>query len=96
MLLANLRLTDGDKDHEADLVVLMPDVGVLVLEVKGGSVSVEPDDAEGTWWTQSGGGRRQIHPVDQARGAKHALRRYVDQHPRGGTSRTASPGDTGS
>ena len=57
VLLANLRLTDGDKDHEADLVVLMPDIGVLVLEVKGGSVTVEPDDAEGhRWWTQSGGG----------------------------------------
>ena len=93
VLLANLRLTDGDKDHEADLVVLMPDVGVLVLEVKGGSVTVEPDDAEGhRWWTQSGGGRRQIRPVDQARGTKHALRRYVDQHPRGGTS---APGGVG-
>ena len=36
VLIANLRLTDGDKDHEADLVVLMPEIGVLVLEVKGG------------------------------------------------------------
>ena len=93
VLLANLRLTDGDKDHEADLVVLMPDVGVLVLEVKGGSVTVEPDDAEGhRWWTQSGGGRRQIRPVDQARGTKHALRRYVDQHPRGGSTRRVAWG----
>ena len=55
MLLANLRLTDGDKDHEADLVVLMPDVGILVVEVKGGSVTVKPDDAEGhRWWTSAG------------------------------------------
>lgn len=93
VLLANLRLTDGDKDHEADLVVLMPDIGVLVLEVKGGSVTVEPDDAEGhRWWTRSGGGRRQIRPVDQARGTKHALRRYVDQHPRGGTTRRVAWG----
>ena len=35
VLLANLRLTDADKDVEADLVVLMPEVGILVLEVKG-------------------------------------------------------------
>lgn len=34
VLIANLRLTDEDKDHEADLVVLMPGFGCLVLEVK--------------------------------------------------------------
>jgi hypothetical protein len=88
VLLANLRLTDADKDHEADLVVLMPEIGVLVLEVKGGSVFVEADDAEGhAWFTQSGGVRRRIRPVDQVRGQKHALRRYVEQHPYGGPSR---------
>ena len=40
-ILANLRLTDEKKDWEFDLVVLMPDVGVVVAEVKGGSVTVE-------------------------------------------------------
>ena len=38
ILLANVRLTDERKDHELDLVVLMPDVAIVVLEVKGGSV----------------------------------------------------------
>jgi hypothetical protein len=38
LLLANLRIIDQKKDHEADLVVLLPDLGILVLEVKGGSV----------------------------------------------------------
>ena len=38
VLLANQRISDDTKDHEADLVVLMPDVGVVVVEVKGGSV----------------------------------------------------------
>src|SRR5690606_40736917 len=38
VLIANLRLTDETKDHEADLVVLMPEVGIVVIEVKGGSV----------------------------------------------------------
>ncbi len=41
MVLANVRLTDEKKDHEVDLIVLMPDVGVVVAEVKGGSVFVE-------------------------------------------------------
>ena len=36
VLIANLRLTDETKDHEADLVVLMPDLGIVVIEVKGG------------------------------------------------------------
>ena len=88
VLLANLRLTDGDKDHEADMVALMPGIGVLVLEVKGGCVTVEPDDKDGhAWWTTSGASRRRIHPVDQVRDSKYALRRYVEQHPRAGVSR---------
>lgn len=77
-LLANVRLTDEWKDHELDLVVLMPDVGVVVLEVKGGAVSVEG----GSWWTGTGKQRREIRPVDQARGGKYALRAYIEADPR--------------
>ena len=46
VVLANPRLTDHEQDHEADLVVLMPGAGVVVVEVKGGSVSV---DDQGRW-----------------------------------------------
>jgi hypothetical protein len=53
VLLANLRLTDEVKDHEADLVVLMPDVGCLVLEVKGRSLWF----ADSNWWIKRGGTR---------------------------------------
>src|SRR5690606_26543924 len=77
-LLANVRLADERKDHELDLVVLMPDVGIVVLEVKGGSVSYE----DGAWWTGVGRQRREIHPVDQARGGKYALRAYIEADPR--------------
>ena len=77
-LMANLRLTDERKDHELDVVVLMPDVGVLVLEVKGGQVRVEGDD----WVTGTGDHRRVIHPVSQARDGKYALRRYIETDPR--------------
>lgn len=85
-ILANVRLTDEKKDWEFDLVVLMPDVGVVVAEVKGGSVSVEG----GIWRvTTSREGTRVIHPVDQARDGKHALWRYVATDPRWkGSSRT--------
>ena len=96
VLLANLRLTDGDKDHEADLVVLMPDIGVARARGQGRQRHGRAGRRRGTrWWTQSGGGRRQIRPVDQARDAKYALRRYVDQHPRGGTTRRVGVGTRG-
>ena len=80
VLMSGVRLTDEDKDHEADLVVLMPDVGMVVLEVKGGSVWHD----EGGWWIKRAQETR-IHPVDQARDAKHAIRRYVESDPRWGT-----------
>lgn len=79
-LLANLRLTDAYKDHEADLVVLLDGIGVCVLEVKGGSVWF--DDG---WKIQRGGRPVSIHPVDQARDSKYALRAYVENDPRWGS-----------
>lgn len=87
VLIANLRLTDADKDIEADLVVLMPDVGILVLEVKGGSVTVRPDETGHSWWIRRQGKDVRIDPVEQVRTAKHSLKRYVEQHPRGGAAR---------
>ena len=87
VLIANLRLTDADKDVEADLVVLMPDVGILVLEVKGGSITVQPDETGHSWWIQRQGKQVRIDPVEQVRVAKHALKRYVEQHPDGGVGR---------
>ncbi len=80
VLMANVRLTDQDKDHEADLVVLMPEMGILVLEVKGGSVWRD----ETGWWIRRAKTER-CFPVDQARDSKHALRTYVEQDPRWGS-----------
>ena len=80
VLIANLRLTDERKDHEAALVVLMPDVGVVALEVKGGSVWW--DDG---WRIMRRGREAVIHPVDQARDVKYALRGYVEGDPRWGS-----------
>ena len=86
-VLANVRLTDEHKDHEADLVVLIPEVGVVVVEVKGGSLHI---DHEGRWIQTSGGHpAREVHPVDQARDTKYALRHYIESDPRWrDTSRT--------
>ncbi len=79
VVLSSLRLTDENKDHEADLVLLLPEVGVVVVEVKGGSCSLDPT---GQWWSTSGHGKRRIHPVDQARRTRYAIRDYVESDPR--------------
>src|SRR5690242_17466588 len=80
VLLASLRLTDEDKDHEADLVVLMPGVGIVVVEVKGGAVWCDEDG----WWQKSKGRDKKIDPVMQARTTKYAIRDYVARDPRWG------------
>lgn len=78
VVLTNLRLTDARKDHEADLVVLLPDHGLVVLEVKGGPVWLE----DGRWMVRRSGRPARVHPVDQARDAKYSLREYVERDPR--------------
>jgi len=82
VLLANYRLSDAHKDHEADLVALMPGSGVVVVEVKGSHVWIDPD---GRWMISRSTGEEQIHPVDQARDAAYALRAYVEADPRWGS-----------
>src|SRR6478672_11909874 len=79
VLITNLRLTDETKDHEVDIIVLMPDIGIVALEVKGGSVWW--DDG---WRIMRRGREATIHPVDQARDAKYALRAYVEHDERWG------------
>jgi hypothetical protein len=80
-LIPNLRLTSEKKDFELDIIVLMPHAGIVVLEVKGGSVSV---DEQGCWWTsgEKRKNRSRIRPVEQARDGKYALRDYVERDPR--------------
>ncbi len=78
VVLSGVRLTNERKDHEADLILLLPGLGVVVVEVKGSSVWVEGDR-----WRQRRGARTvRIDPVDQARSSKYAVRDYVEHDPR--------------
>ena len=79
-VLANYRLISGGFDHEGDLVVLLPDHGVVVLEVKGGSVW-----HDGQWHQ----GDHLIHPTEQAQRVKYAMRDYVEDNPRWSRGRIA-------
>lgn len=74
-LWANLVLTNRKGVLEADLVVLWPDVGIAVIEVKGGTITRADD---GSWLQTSANGHpKRIHPTDQARRARFALRDYI-------------------
>lgn len=79
VLIPNMRLTSALKDHELDVVVIMPRVGIVVVEVKGGSVSV---DHQGQWWSGGGTRRSRVRPVDQCRDGKYVLRAFVEDDPR--------------
>ena len=79
VVLPNLRLTNESKDYELDFVVLMPDLGVVVIEVKGGQVWI---DERGAWRQGNLNRDKLIHPVDQCRDGKYALRTYVETDPR--------------
>ena len=79
VLIHGLRFSDQHAgDIEIDILLLSPRLGAAVIEVKGGAVEF----SSGTWTTTNGGGtKRRIHPADQARRAKHALRKYLDRQP---------------
>lgn len=79
VLIHGLRFSDRHAgDIEIDILLLSPRLGAAVIEVKGGVVEF----TDGTWTTTNGGGaKRRIHPADQARRAKHALRKYLDRQP---------------
>lgn len=69
-------VSDGRQgDGEADFVVLHPQRGILVLEVKGGGISVD----RGRWWsTDRSGDQHEIkNPYVQATRSKHALGNHL-------------------
>jgi hypothetical protein len=65
-------------DGEADFVLAHPEHGIVLLEVKGGNVSV----MDGQWFsvdTSTGQKHRIKNPVKQALDSKYALVRYLDE-----------------
>ena len=69
-------------DGEADFIVAHPEMGALVVEVKGGGITM----LNGQWISTDRGGRRHnINPFAQVRDSKHNLGRYLAEHiPRAG------------
>ena len=78
VLLHGMRFTDPEEGEvEIDLLVLMPDRGVAVIEVKGGHVSFR----DGTFHQSDASGGRDIEPIDQARRGVYALQRFLERQP---------------
>lgn len=62
---------------EADFVVAIPDMGVFVLEIKGGGITYQG----GQWYSRNHEGKHLIkNPVTEANEAMHTLRDYVSKH----------------
>ena len=78
VLLANLGLVDRRGDCEADIAVIWPGFGLVVIEVKGGHIT---RDADGSWvQVGANGHRRGIDPVYQAHRGHYALSGFIRNH----------------
>src|SRR5215210_7033839 len=71
---------------EADFVLAHPQHGLLVLEVKGGTITY--DSAKGRWSTRGREGDADIKdPFNQARQNSHSLKRLLERGKRVSDSR---------
>ncbi len=60
-------------DGEADFVLVHPKHGLIVIEAKGGTITIR----DGEWFTSGKGGFHRIDPFEQAMSSKHALMNYL-------------------
>ena len=78
VLLHGIRITDPvDGDVEIDLLVLMPDCGAAVVEVKGGHLDFSHGSVRQTGAT----GTHHIDPAGQAAKCARALARFLERQP---------------
>lgn len=77
VVISQYHLTDGRRMYEADFIVLIPGVGVGVLEVKGGRVS----KVAGQWTSRDRYGRdHEIkNPIQQASDTGYQVARFLYQ-----------------
>lgn len=77
VLAHSVQVRDGRSEHEIDLLVLWPGVGMAAIEVKGGQVSI----ADGQWYQSDRSAKRRIlSPVAQSQSSMHALKNWLEDH----------------
>ena len=78
ILITGLRFHDHEYgDVEIDAVIIFPDVGIGVIEVKGSQIAF----AQGLWWQTTPEGVKEIDPARQTMQGWHALRRFIERQP---------------
>ena len=86
LIVVGQRVSTAEKEHEVDVLVAMPGAGIVAMEIKAGSITIE----DGRWRQGTGGKQHTIDPVTQCRDALYALRGHVDADPLSGVARTSS------
>lgn len=75
VLAHSVQVRDGRAEHEIDLLVVWPGVGMAAIEVKGGKVGVE----NGQWYQSDKGGKHRIQsPVAQSQNSQHAFKNWLE------------------
>ncbi len=75
MLFHSVQLRDRSAEHEIDLLVLWPQVGIAAIEVKGGLIS----SSDGYWYQSDAKGkhRLKLSPMAQVQSSAHALKEVL-------------------
>lgn len=76
VVVCNLKILDANIEHEIDFIVMWPELGVAVIEVKGGDVIPNEDS---TFTQRDARSQREIDPMGQASKNMYALKRYLSQ-----------------
>ena len=76
ILAHSVQVRHGNNEHEIDLLVLWPGVGLAAIEVKGGRVTTS-----GGAWRQSDakGAHRMKDPLAQSQGSMHAFKTWIEE-----------------
>jgi len=72
-LFHGLRIQEAAHEHEIDLLVAWPGVGLAAIEVKGGYITRDA----GTWHQGNPPHEHRIDPFGQVQAARHALTRWL-------------------
>lgn len=72
---------EGPEQGEADFVVAHPDLGLLVVEAKGGAIAYDPSTRRWTQTGRSGSHALDEDPFHQARDGMHSLVRILEAQP---------------
>lgn len=74
-VVCGLRIMEHEQEYELDFTVLWPNVGISVLEVKGGSVTPNEDT---TFTQRDSKASRLIDPITQVTKNHYELKRYIE------------------